>query len=104
MAREIYRQGDLLFVKVDRLPKKVNRRVRDGIIKRGELGHTHRLIGGELVECWVYGTGVMRFIVVESVAKIVHEEHGEIVLGKGIWTIVRQREYSLLKRFEYVVE
>jgi len=90
MARVMYRQGDLLFVKVDRLPKRGLVRVYDDVIVRGEAtGHAHRLVGGEL-----YRAGDTMYIVVRSVARVVHEEHAPIVLERGFWKVVRQREYS----------
>ena len=88
----MYRQGDLLFIKVDKLPKKRKlSRVTDNIIVRGEAtGHAHRLIGGELYIDWV---DRRMYIVVRKIAKVVHEEHAPIILKKGVWMVIRQREY-----------
>jgi hypothetical protein len=107
MARRMYRQGDLLFVEVERLPKKKGlTRVHDNVIQRGEAsGHAHRLVGGELYESWLDSFSEHRmFIVISTVGKVVHEEHGEIVLEKGIWMVVRQREYSPQRGSQYVLE
>jgi hypothetical protein len=98
----MYRQGDLLFVKVDSLPKRF-RRVDSDVVHRGEAsGHSHRLIGGRIYRN--YWNTEETFIVVDSVGKVVHEEHGEIILEKGVWMVVRQREYSPQTGFEYVIE
>jgi hypothetical protein len=99
----MYRQGDLLFVEVDSLPKGF-RRVDDNVVHRGEVGgHSHRLIGGNIYSGWT-PEGSRIFIVIDSVGRVVHEEHGEIILEKGVWMVVRQREYSPRTGFEYVIE
>jgi hypothetical protein len=108
MARRMFRQGDLLFIEVEGVPKGRFERVHDNVIQRGEAGgHAHQLIGGKLYRGWTTEGNrrpYVMFIVIESVGKVVHEEHGEIVLEKGTWMVVRQREYSPQKGFEYVLE
>lgn len=107
MVRRMFRQGDLLFVEAERLPKGRFERAHDNIIHRGEAGgHAHKLIGGKLYRGWTTEgrRTFITFIVIESIGKVVHEEHGEIVLEKGTWMVVRQREYSPQKGFEYVLE
>jgi len=91
MRRVMYRQGDLLFVKIDKIPRKGLVRIDDNIIVMGEAtGHAHRLIGGELYKDWRRGE---IYIVVKTTAKVVHEEHAPIILEKGFWRVIRQREY-----------
>jgi len=75
----MYRQGDLLFIKVNKKPKKLSR-IYTNVIARGEAtGHAHTLIGGELYYYW------------DSEA---NEEHKPIILEKGYWIVIRQKEYS----------
>ena len=33
------------------------------------------------------------FLVLKKATQVVHEEHKSVNLGKGLWAIVRQREY-----------
>ena len=93
MAQEMYRQGDLLFVKIDKLPKRL-RKIKENIILRGEAtGHAHKLVGGILYRTYSWSNPEM-FIEIPSSGKIVHEEHAPLVLPKGIYQVIRQREYD----------
>jgi len=89
--RIMYRQGDMLFIKVDKLPRKGLVRVFDNVIVRGEAtGHAHRLVGGELykaIDCM--------YIVVETTAKVVHEEYAPIVLERGFSIAARRLDPHL---------
>lgn len=91
----MYRQGDLLFIKVDKIPpKKMLRKIDDDVIVRGEAsGHAHVLIGGELYR-ELYRADDRLYIIVKNIAKVVHEEHAPIILEKGFWIVIRQREYT----------
>jgi hypothetical protein len=88
----IYRQGDVLFKKVDVLPKK-KRKLDTDIIVRGEAtGHAHRITNGILYSSWQRGTRL--YIKASKGAKVVHEEHKELELDQGIYEVIRQREYD----------
>lgn len=95
MIDEIYRQGDLLIRKIEKFPmdKGRMRHKKDNIILEGEAtGHAHRLVDGTLYTDWGVGNAGM-YIDVPLRGEIVHEEHGTIELRKGLYEIVRQREY-----------
>jgi hypothetical protein len=100
----MYRQGDLLFIKVDKKPKELSR-IYTNIIARGEAtGHAHTLIGGELYHYWDSEANEERmFIIIDSMGKVIHEEHKPIILEKGYWIVIRQKEYSP-RGPEYVLE
>ena len=93
----MYRQGDVLFVKVDKLPKGFNLS-SDKVLVRGEsTGHAHKVEGGEVFrELSKFGRGNFTEMYVESDGKtrIVHEEHKVIVLPTGIFRVVLQVEYT----------
>jgi hypothetical protein len=93
MPEEMYRQGDLLVVKIPKLPKgKRLKKARTNVILRGEVtGHAHELIGGDLLVDTSWRPEM--FIKIEATGKIVHEEHDPITLPKGFYKVVRQREY-----------
>lgn len=95
MTQEMYRQGDLLILKVNKIPRKKKlKRVEDKIILRGEAtGHAHKLVGGELFGRFS-GRGYEMFIEVPTSGKVVHEEHDQIILPKGSYHVIRQREYT----------
>lgn len=93
------RQGDLLIVKINDIPKGI-KKVPSGIVFRGEAtGHAHRLVGGDVFS----DNGVM-FLDVEKTAKLLHEEHKPLILGKGKWSVIRQREYQSKDMTRLVVD
>lgn len=98
---EMYRQGDLLFIRINELPKRTKKRTSDVILKGEATGHSHRLVGGQiLVEYWPFLRGEERLImVVPQEAKVVHEEHATIVIPEGFWRVQRQREFSPEKNY-----
>lgn len=85
----MFRQGDVLIVKISKMPDRIQP-VNTDIVVHGETtGHAHRLQGGEL-----YSTGEQLFIQAGVNAKMVHEEHDTIVIPQGIYKVIRQREYD----------
>ena len=104
----MYRQGDLLLVPIDTIPKnrgRVQPRDRRGrvVMAEGEVtGHAHaiRKAGARL-----YGDDVARrFLRVfeNDGVDLVHEEHATIHLAKGAYRVIRQIQwiYPSLSRGE----
>lgn len=87
----MHRQGDLLFVTA-RLPRE-RTQVDHLVLAEGEAtGHAHRVTEGEARQ---YVANRLQYLTVRSRTAIVtHEEHGPIVLRRGTWRVVRQREYA----------
>jgi len=87
----MYRQGDILMIKAEEYK---GDKLDSTIIQEGEAtGHAHRIADPATAE--LFGVrGVAEFIVVNTAADIVHEDHNTITLDEGIYRIVRQREYS----------
>jgi len=99
MKTKTFRQGDILFIRVDKLPASKTKKP-DGIIAYGEVtGHSHRIIGGELWE-----SGKEMFVESHGEAIIKHEEHGVGAgpdndiwngeLPRGIYQVIRQKEFT----------
>lgn len=91
----MYRQGDLLFVKIDNLPKHVGKQ-RNNILAKGEFtGHMHQLMGGD-----VYNEPKKKkkYAHVTDDGVVIHEEHKPVKLEKGTYEVVRQREYKPARR------
>src|SRR3954453_19903915 len=93
--RAMYRQGDVLLVPVERVPKRVRRVVRpDGrvVLAGGEAtGHAHVVDGdSELVSDPNVSE---RFLRVRRASRLLHDEHATLVLEPGDYRVVRQREY-----------
>ncbi len=85
------RQGDILFVKIAELPKELTKKA-DGIVAEGETtGHKHQLVDGELLT----DEKLNLFIdVTAEKASVKHEEHKTITLPKGLYKVIKQREYE----------
>jgi hypothetical protein len=86
-----YRQGDLLFVRVETLPEG-DLVVRPSlVIVAGEAtGHAHRLTAGTVLEA---PDGAL-YLDLTAPTRVVHEEHDALTLDPGVWVVVRQREYA----------
>jgi len=94
----IKRQGDLLIVKIDRIPEDALSR-ESRVLAEGEAtGHMHELDSGE-----VYGRdGMLYFKVAEGgSATLKHPEHKPVEFDEGSYRVVRQREYEP-KAWRYV--
>jgi hypothetical protein len=94
----IFRQGDILFIKTNKEPKKNMKMADHGRIAEGEVtGHHHSIQKLDLsnVDCFVDGSGeIVTVAVKQDTATVTHQEHGPITLTKGNWEIRRQREYQ----------
>lgn len=85
------RQGDLLIVKVGRIPKGAIK--QDGLVlAEGEAtGHLHELDLGEVYE----KDGTLYFRVPEGkTVNLNHPEHKPLTFETGEYKVVRQREYT----------
>lgn len=95
MKAQQLRQGDLLFVRVKAAQRA---KAHEPILARGEAtGHAHQVAPADLDNCEVFLDAVGRLVVRVKRgkrARVVHEEHGAIVLDPGTWEVRRQREYA----------
>jgi hypothetical protein len=107
----IYRQGDVLLVRVVSLPKNVTEITPDGdiILAHGEVtGHAHRLAlppmiygvdNGKQVamlerKVKLWDAGAERFIQVLEKTVLTHEEHSAVPIEPGVYKVIRQKEYD----------
>jgi hypothetical protein len=100
-----FRQGDILFVPVSRLPKGKPKKRATGLIAAGEVtGHAHRLAPEDLETSEVLEIGDGLFVRISKDgfaidgspgATIVHDEHGPITLAPGVYEVRQQRERDL---------
>lgn len=92
-VKNIARQGDILFIRVDNMPADL-KKANDNIIAHGEVtGHSHQVAATDGVAVLENEKGD-KFVSAEKDWEIVHDEHGPITLEKGIWEARRQREYT----------
>ena len=118
-----YRHGDILLIKIDKLPENIKFKIRRSkVILKGEVtGHAHRLEGNakilevaerianpgfKLANGIEITTGpipipinrvrtqTIGYAVVDSPTELTHEEHSTITIPAGIYQIRRQREYD----------
>ena len=94
MSKKMLRQGDLLFILEEGTEEPGAKEIHDGILVRGEAtNHAHRIAVNDLDKVSVRQGTHLR-LVVNQETRIIHEEHGSVVLTPGQWTVVRQREWN----------
>lgn len=85
------RQGDLLIIKINRIPPGARKR-HSLVLAEGEAtGHLHRLNQGEVFA----KDGQLYFQVAEhSQSILTHPEHHSITFTPGTYEVIHQREYE----------
>ena len=89
----MYRQGDVLIRKVQRIPQAAVKQEKC-ILALGEAtGHAHQITEGAVL--WL-DTDLAKYVeVLGAEATIVHEEHGPItLLGPAVYRVIQQMEYT----------
>lgn len=100
MSNVSFRQGDVLIVKVDKLPKgegKVETPTNGCfILAYGEqTGHAHRVVAvGDAMLPELKWFGQSRYLIADALFEVVHEEHAAHVFGAGVYEVVRQFEFD----------
>jgi hypothetical protein len=89
-----YRQGDVFLLQVEQLPVAATQEERADriVLAYGEAtGHCHSV---STLEAKLYNDQDQDYLVVDTLARLVHEEHQSIALPAGVYKVVRQREYT----------
>jgi len=92
------RQGDVLLEPVVAIPSGFSKKesVNRFVVAYGEVtGHCHEIVlddSGKSMDVYVNEHGSLCFVI-DDPAKMLHEEHGPIML-KGIYVYEPQREYT----------
>lgn len=95
----MWRQGDVLVQKIERLPDGLTPEEPDGrgriVLAEGEAtGHAHAIAASRLSRAGRDAAGVLYFRVGRGATAILeHEEHTAHEFGAGSYRVVRQREY-----------
>jgi len=87
----LYRQGDVLLERVDSIPDEATKAPRCVLALGEATGHCHQVLEGAAM--FLAADGVKYLEVFEEQAKVVHEEHGDVVLPRGVYRVGIQREY-----------
>lgn len=99
---KVFRQGDVIFVRVDSIPKGLPKK-KDKIIARGGFtGHMHQFLADAPVEVYESSDGM--YIDVLEPATIQHEEHAAFELEQGKYHVLIQRELNLLDEERKVMD
>lgn len=99
-----YRQGDVLLMQVSELPVEAQEETPSDkiVLAYGEAtGHTHSV---RTEDAKLYRINEDSYLVVETRANLVHEEHDSIPLPAGVYKVIRQREYSPRSATNYVID
>lgn len=103
IRQAIYRQGDVLIMRIDAIPPAAKlEKVKDRIVLAyGEVtGHAHAISAKEAksfrttAPVPVFDAQAERFLRVQVEALVRHEEHDPIKLPAGDYAVIQQREYS----------
>ena len=102
----MYRQGDVALVPVDSIPdgcEAVPKELGRTILAHGEMtGHHHSFDGDDSVA--LLELGDERFLRVEEVADLTHQEHDTIPVSPGSYRVIRQREYDDAEEWRFVAD
>jgi hypothetical protein len=96
---KLYRQGDVLFRRLRRLPTGKRTKRENGIIAFGEVtGHSHSLAVEDRDVGEVLEMGARLFVHVRRSDRggvsVVHDEHAPVTLPAGNFEVIIQREYT----------
>lgn len=95
--KNIFRQGDILFVEMEKLPELHSKEVAEFVIAEGEVsGHKHKLtIERPKTKVRISSDSKGYYLDVSGdEASVVHEDHATITLKPGKYHVYRQREYD----------
>lgn len=88
-----YRQGDILFKEVSRVPNGKRKLRKNGVIAEGETtGHLHRVEDTNKAEVFEVGKHLM--LSTPKGIRILHDEHSPVELPAGDYEVIRQREHT----------
>ena len=91
----MYRQGDLLFIKTDRVVGNMKHGLK--ILESNITGHSHELTKGKVYvndSITLQNLGNFYVEIPEGGAEVIHPEHKAIPLEEGVYEVRRQREVN----------
>ncbi len=89
----LYRHGDILIQKTDRIPPDAVKLEHVIIASSDTTGHSHRI--KDRTSAILYDRAAENYLeVIKDSAELIHPEHDTIVLERGVYRVWRQREYT----------
>ena len=95
------RHGDVLIVKIDKLPSGLKARQSKVLVEGEATGHAHRLVGDARVFEDAEGN---LFFETEAPTEVTHEEHGALDIEPGSYEVRQQREHDHYEGVRKVVD
>lgn len=93
MNTDIYRHGDVLLKRIDKMPKGL-KQLNTRILKEGEAtGHMHELTSGQ-VSVYADSKG-QKYVQVEQEATLIHPEHNALQIKEGVYMMIEERELNV---------
>jgi hypothetical protein len=93
----MWRQGDVLIERVESIPPSARRLKRPVLASGDSTGQRHQIKDRRAARLLSSGEGTATELFLEVTAEeagVVHPEHGEIILPRGIYRVWRQREFD----------
>ncbi len=93
----MWRQGDVLIERVEAIPSSARRLKRPILASGDSTGQRHQIKDRRAAQLLSVGDGRATQLFLEVTAEeagVVHPEHGEIVLPRGVYRVWRQREFD----------
>ena len=91
-----FRQGDVGIDKIQSIPKEAKKQKYGRIVLAlGEVtGHCHEVLEEDLDKIELHTIGDKMYLrVKEDGVRVTHQEHSTVVLDRGNYEVVKQREY-----------
>lgn len=97
----MYRQGDVLVKKIEKLPEGLKE--KDKVIAYGEVtGHKHQFKTEQVL---VFENAEHnQFLDVKQESILEHDTHKQVILPKGKYEVVIQREFDVLQQVRNVLD
>ena len=87
---KMYRQGDILIIETYSINGHLD---NSNVLIEGSItGHSHKITNGKIYKMPINFSGDFASIEASNGCRLMHEEHKEIELPKGIYKARRQRE------------
>ena len=101
--KDFYQHGDVLFKRVDKIPKGELKRIKGNVIMEGEeTGHAHtahpiispgvQAVAAKVFQIFANAKTNQMYLETKEDVKIDHQEHAEFDLPAGNWQIGNVRE------------
>lgn len=95
----VIRQGDVLLKPISKIPKNVVN--KDRTLAWGEItGHHHTLQAGKVF----VNNGGIQFCELETDTVLEHQDHANIIIPKGLYEVVIQREFDVVEGVRQVLD